>query len=98
MPARFVKAEQPALAIILEHCLLPDKQADLARFMFLDGYRSWFAAPCAGLSKCFEPMVHNRVGCNIRALRSGCPGSVTTHLQYGQAILLQLDNVFAAGT
>ena len=40
--ARTVVDERPAVVILQEHCMLPDKQADLARFLDKRGYRSWW--------------------------------------------------------
>ena len=48
--ARWICKEKPAIAILQEHCILPDKQADLSRFMQAKGYRSWFVAPPASHS------------------------------------------------
>lgn len=45
--ARWITTEKPAIAAIQEHCMLPDKCADLAQFMLQEGYKSWFAAPPA---------------------------------------------------
>ena len=39
--------EKPAIAAVQEHCMLPDKCADLAQFMLQKEYKSWFAAPPA---------------------------------------------------
>ena len=51
--ARAVVQQRPAVAILQEHCMLSDKQADLSNFLNKRGYRSWWVAP---------PMARNILG------------------------------------
>ena len=94
--ARWIAQDQPAFAIIQEHCMLPDKCADLANFMTQHGYRSWFAA--------VPPIQHLRghqytiggVACFVRKDKGA--RLVQRHVANdGQALLLQLDHAYLAG-
>lgn len=94
--ARWICKEKPAIAILQEHCLLPDKQADLSRFMQAKGYRSWFVAPPASHSVLGHAYTSGGVAIFVRKDKGA--REVNRHVAYdGQAIMLQLDHMFIIG-
>ena len=94
--ARWICKEKPAIAILQEHCMLPDKQADLSRFMQAKGYRSWFVAPPASHSVLGHAYTSGGVAIFVRKDKGA--REVNRHVAYdGQAIMLQLDHMFIIG-
>ena len=94
--ARWIAQDQPAFAIIQEHCMLPDKCADLANFMTQHGYRSWFAALPPIQRLWGHQYTIGGVACFVRKDKGA--RLVQRHVANdGQALLLQLDHAYLAG-
>ena len=94
--ARSIVADRPALAIIQEHCMIPDKCADLARFMQQNGYRSWFAAPLATRHARGHMYTTGGVAIFVRCDKGA--RLIQKHVANdGQALLLQLEHAYVVG-
>eukprot|EP00435_Cladocopium_sp_Y103_P007050 s1814_g2.t1 len=94
--ARSILADRPAIAIIQEHCMIPDKCADLARFMQQNGYRSWFAAPPATRHARGHMYTTGGVAIFVRCDKGA--RLIQSHVANdGQALLLQLEHAYVVG-
>jgi hypothetical protein len=91
--ARFIAQTRPAVALVQEHALLPERQADMSKFLKHEGYRSWFAARGA------QNNVHGKeytIGGAAVWVRQDKPAREIRRFQTinGQAIMIELDNLY----
>ena len=94
--ARWVVRERLTVAVVQEHALLPEKQADMSRFLKKHGYRAWFVAP-ANLNN-IKGQAYTTGGVSIwvrqdkpaREVHRWCTIS-------GQALMIELDNLYFVG-
>ena len=94
--ARAVVQQRPAVAILQQHCMLSDKQADLTNFLNKRGYRSWWVAP--PMARNILGQAYTSGGVAIFVHKDKTAREIHRHVTAdGQAILLQLDHVYLIG-
>ena len=94
--ARTVIAERPAVVIVQEHCMLPTKQTDLARFLDKHGYRSWWVVQPAAQNAIGQSYTSGGVAIWVR--KDKAAREISRHIAPdGQALMLQMDHMYIIG-
>lgn len=95
--ARWAVSDRIEMCVIAEHCMLPQHQADLARYLLLKGYRSWFVAPPAVQNVKGQWYTSGGVAVFVRSDKP-CREIQQCITPDGQAIMMQLDHAYVIGT